>query len=175
MFPLIILAVLVTVWLLWLPYLAKTTKHGAPFVPTEPDIVNRIMELAGVGEKDTFFDLGSGDGRLVIAAARRGAQSIGIEIDPIKVFLVRVRLRFLHLQNARIIHANLFEVDLSPATVVISYLLPPAQKKLKSKLEKELQPGTRVVAVAFPIPGWTPTKTDPHGTQYGPLYLYITK
>jgi len=195
----IILVILLIAWFFWLPYVAQTTKFGAPYVPMEKDVVERVLHLAGLddtkrvgmpadlpsivltkegaqakaGDRDIFFDLGSGDGRLVIAAALRGATSFGIEIDKIKVFFSRLKIKFLHLSNARIINGNIFNQNLSSATVVIAYLLPEAQKKLKKKLEKELKPGTKVVAVAFPFPGWKPQTIDPRGTRYGPIYLYI--
>lgn len=163
--------VLLYVFLTRRPYL--TTKVGAPYVPLEPEIVEEVMKLAELKESDIFYDLGSGDGRLVIAAGLRGVKkAYGIEIDSWRNFYSRLWLKLLRLKNAEIIKNNLFEVDLSEATVVSFYLLPETNDKLKAKLEKELRKGTRVIAVAFPVEDWEPIKIDPKGPSYGPIYLY---
>jgi len=158
----------------WIPYKLRTTRQGAPFVPLEPEVVEEVMKLAKVDKDDIFYDLGSGDGRLVIAAALHGAKEVyGIEIDPLRVFYSRFWLKLLRLENAKIIKGNFFEIDLSKATVVSLYLLQETNDKLKSKFEKELKKGTRVVSVAFFIPGWKPAKISPVGPPSGPTYLYI--
>ncbi len=169
----IIAVILLVAWLLWLPYLKKTTKFGAPYVPMEKAVVNRILQMVKVGETDILYDLGSGDGRVVIAAAKAGVkQAIGIEIDPIKVFLSRLHLKLLGLNNARIIKGDFFAQNLKSTTIVISYLLPQALEKLEPKLQKELKPGTKIISVGFPYPHWQPKTIDPRGTRYGPIYLY---
>lgn len=163
--------ILLYVFLIRRPYL--TTKVGAPYVPLEPEIVEEVIKLAELKESDIFYDLGSGDGRLVIAAALRGVKkAYGIEIDPWRNFYSRLWLKLLRLRNAEIIKNNLFEIDLSEATVVSFYLLPETNNKLKPKLEKELRKGTKVIVIAFPINGWEPIKIDPKGPPYGPIYLY---
>lgn len=160
--------------LYWEPYIMKTTKHGAPFVGMDPDVVPRVMTIAEVKKGDKFYELGSGDGRLVITAAMRGANAVGVEIDSIRVWYSRLWIKLLRLSShAKILHQNIFDVDLSDADVVCLYLLPETNEKILSKLKKELRPGTRVVSVAFTFPGWKPEKVDPRGTIYGPIYLYI--
>lgn len=157
---------------LYVPYAMRTTKHGAPFVPMEASVVGRVMTLTEVGSNDVFYELGSGDGRLVIAAALRGAKSFGIEVDFLRVLYSRVWIFLLRLKNAAIIHGDIFKVDLSQGTVICSYLLPETNEKLEPKLERELAKGTRVVSVGFEFPNWKPVRVDPRGTIYGPIYLY---
>jgi SAM-dependent methyltransferase len=134
----------------------------APYVPSPQKIVERMLELAEVKRTDTVYDLGSGDGRIIITAAERfGARAVGVEIDPELVQKSEARLRELSLENrARVIQGNLLEVDLSPASVVTLYLLTSANKMLRPNLEQSLKPGSRVVSHDFQIDGWTPLKTE---------------
>jgi len=151
----------------------QTTHFGAPFVPLEPHVVNRIMELAKIKPSDIFFDLGSGDGRLVIAAASLGARAYGIEIDPFRVLYSRFCIFLFGLSGrAKIIQKNIFDVDLSSADVVTIYLLQETNDKLFRKLIRELKPQTRIVSAAFNFPKWQPITIDPNGPIYGPLHLY---
>ena len=159
--------------LFWLYYRGKTEKFGAPFVPLEPEIVEHVMMHAHIKPGDIFYDLGSGDGRIVTAAALRGAYAYGIEIDKLRVLYSKLWLFFLRLNNqAKIIHQDLFTVDLSNADIVCLFLLQNTNEKLQGKLEKELKKGTRVISVAFTFPGWKPVLIDPHGPKYGPIYVY---
>ncbi len=174
MWELLGIALLGLAALFWIPYIMKTEKDGAPFVPLEPEVVEEVMKLAKINEGDIYYDLGSGDGRLVVAAALRGVkEAYGIEIDPLRVLYSRFWLKFLRLKNARIIKENIFKVDLSDASVVSLYLLQSTNNKLMEKLKRELGKGTRVVSVAFSLPGWEPLKVSPKGPIYGPVYLYI--
>lgn len=153
-----------------------TTIFGAPFVPLEPEVVNRIMELANVKPGDILYDLGSGDGRLVIAAATQGAKATGIEIDLFRVLYSRFCILLFGLnKNAKILHQDIFKTDLSNATVVTIYLLQETNDLLFEKLRKELKPGTRIVSAAFNFPKWKADSIDPRGPIYGPLYLYEIK
>lgn len=172
MFETIVLAGIIIAYIAWALW---TRKYGAPFVPTEPEVVERTMELAQVKEGDIFYDLGSGDGRLVLAAALRGAQAYGIEIDPLRVWYSRLWIRMLRLGGkAKILKQDMFTVDYSNATVVNLFLLHKTNKALQQKLLKELRPGTRVVAYGFGFGDQTPIKIDDNpGSVFGPLYLYI--
>lgn len=139
----------------------------------EADVAVRVIELAQVGEKDVFYDLGCGDGRLVIAAAMQGARGVGVEIDKLRVLYSRFWLWLFRLNHkAKIIEGDIFKTNISEATVVCTYLLPKTHQDLKSKLKKELKKGTKIVAVGFEYKGWQPIKVDPRGTIYGPIMLY---
>lgn len=154
----------------------RTTVFGAPWVPLEPHVVAKILDLADVKEGDIFYDLGSGDGRLVIAAASRGARAYGVEVDFFRVWYSRLCILLFGLsRRATIINQNFFKVDLSTADVITAYLLQETNDELFPKLEKEVKDNARVVGVAFNFPAWTPVKIDPSGPIYGPLYLYHIK
>lgn len=155
-----------------------SSERFTPFVPTPHRVVEKMLELAGVGPDDTVYDLGSGDGRIVIAAAQQfGARAVGVEINGELCELSSEEITKLGLQrSARIIQGDMFEVDLGPATVVTLYQLTSINKRLRPLLEKKLQRGARVVASDFEIPGWKPKKvvdvTSDAGTVYT-LYLYV--
>lgn len=158
----------------WSTYIRRTTKKGAPFVPLEAEVVEEVMRLAEIKNDDICYDLGSGDGRLVIASALNGAKkAVGVEIDPLRVFYSRLWLFFLRLKNAQIIKEDIFKVDLSEATVVTLYLLQETNELLKEKFEREFKKGTRIVTIAFTLPWMEPVKVSPIGPIYGPTYLYI--
>lgn len=155
----------------WVSY---TTLYGAPYVPLEPDVVERILNLAAIKKGDCFYDLGSGDGRVVIAAAMKGAKAIGVETDFLRVWYSRLWIRMLGLQReAKVIQGDIFNQDLSDADIVHAYLLQETNDKLEKKLEMELKKGTLVISSAFIFKGLKLLKTDPRGTPYGPLYLYM--
>ncbi len=169
----LLLVVIALGYLFYWHWTMYTDIYGAPYVPMEADCVERILEMAEVGENDVFYDLGSGDGRLVIGAAMRGAKAIGIETDWFRVLYSRFWIALLRLgRKAKIVHGDIFKKDLSDATVVCTYLLQRTNNKLQEKLEKELKKGTKVVSAAFIYKGWKLLKKDLRGTQYGPLYVY---
>lgn len=150
-----------------------TWEDGAPFEGMDADVIERALKLAEVGEKDIFFDLGSGDGRVVIAAAMRGAKAYGVELDRLRVLNSRIWVKLFRLdKRVEIIRKSFYKVNLSKATVVCSFTLPETNEKLKKKLKKELKKGTKVISVGFEFKDWKPTKIDPRGPAYGPLYLY---
>ena len=124
---------------------------GGPWVPSSMQVVNRMMEMAEVGPDDVVYDLGCGDGRIVIAAAMRyHARAVGIEIDPLRYIWCQFLITVLFLRKrVEIRYGNFFNHDLSDATVVTCYLLPKTNLKLEDKLMEELQPGTRVVSNSF--------------------------
>lgn len=139
--------------------LAQATRTpDVVFVPTPQEVVDAMMAVAKVGPKDVLYDLGCGDGRLVITAAQKhGARAIGIDIDP-----ERIREANANARNAKVtdrvkfIQADLFETDFREATVVTLYLLPSLNLKLRPKLWRELKPGTRVVSHDFDMGDWVP-------------------
>lgn len=143
------------------------------FVPTRESVADQMLQLAGVTSKDVVYDLGSGDGRVVILAAQKyGARGVGIELDAKLVKISREVAREGEVDNrVTFMQGDLFEADISPATVVTIYLSPRVNARLEPKLRKELRPGTRVVSHQFPIGEWQPDKTivAEDGTQ---LYLW---
>lgn len=174
MFEILGILFLILIFVLWLPYIMHSTKAGAPYVPLEPAVVSRVIKLAAIKPGETFCELGSGDGRIVIAAALQKAIAYGVEIVFFRVWYSRIWIHLLRLQkHASIIHQDIFEVDLSSANIVCLYLLQETNLKLQQKLDKELEKGTRVLSIAFHFPGWKPVAIDPRGPIYGPIYLYI--
>jgi precorrin-6B methylase 2 len=127
------------------------------YVPTPDSVVKAMMEMAGVKEGDVVYDLGCGDGRIVVAAAKRGARkAVGVDIDPERVREAKENVRSAGVQDrAKIVQGDLFEMDLSDATVVALYLLPDLNLRLRPTLLK-LKPGTRIVSHAFDMGDWAP-------------------
>jgi cyclopropane fatty-acyl-phospholipid synthase-like methyltransferase len=138
----------------------KLQPLDAPYVPTPAPIVTEMLRGANVGPNDVVYDLGSGDGRIVIAAAREfGARGVGVELDPKLVQDSRDAARNAGVgDRVTFLWQDIFEVDLSPATVVTIYLFPEVNARLLPKLRRELRPGTRIVAHQFPIGDWKPDR-----------------
>jgi ubiquinone/menaquinone biosynthesis C-methylase UbiE len=142
------------------------------FVPTPSDVVTKMMEMAKVTRSDTVYDLGCGDGRIVITAAQKyGARGVGIDIDPERVKEATENVRKAGVADrVKIVRGDLFEANISEATVVTLYLLTDLNLKLRPKLLKDLNPGTRVVSHAFSMGDWKPERTeDVSGTT---VYLW---
>ena len=143
-----------------------TLARDVPFVPTPEKVVERMLELAKVGPKDVVYDLGSGDGRIVIAAAKKGARGVGIDIDPERIREARDNARRAGVTNrVEFLEGDLFDADIRGATVVTIYLLSGINMKLRPKLLAELKPGTRVVSHAFDMGDWKPEATAKVGTS----------
>jgi SAM-dependent methyltransferase len=130
------------------------------YVPTPPEVVKAMLETAGVTAKDLVYDLGCGDGRIVIEAAKTyGARGVGIDIDPERIKEATANAAKAGVgDRVKFTQADLFETDLSPATVVTLYLLESLNLKLQPKLVSELKAGTRIVSHAFSMGPWTPDK-----------------
>ena len=144
-----------------------------PYVPTPEAVVDEMLEIAKVSVKDVVYDLGSGDGRIVIAAAKRfGARGVGIEINP---DLVREATEdagqagVAHL--VRFVEGDFFMADLREATVVTLYLLPEVNRQLLPKLLAELRPGTRIVSYKYDLGDWAPEKTV--RVSRGTVYYWV--
>lgn len=140
---------------------AESRTPDVPFVPTTDAVVAKMLELGEVDAKDVVYDLGSGDGRIVITAAKKyGAKGLGVDIDP-----ERIKEAKQNAQEAKVTdkvqfkQGDLFEMDLSPATVVTLYLLPDVNLKLRPKLLSELKPGTKVVSHNYHMGDWKPEQT----------------
>lgn len=150
----------------------------APFVPTPLDVAERMLKEAQVDRHDRVYDLGSGDGRIVIMAAQKfHAQAVGVEIDEELFKQSSARIAELGLEkHAEILHANMYEVNLRPATVVTLYLLTSVNERLRPLLEKQLRSGARVVSHDFQVRGWKPEKVVDIVSENGishTIYLYV--
>ena len=141
---------------------AVWTAGEVPFVPTPLEVVDRMLELARVTSEDLVYDLGSGDGRVVIRAAKTyGARGVGVEIEPDLVHKARehaFREKVAHLVEFRVQDA--LTVDVSPATVITLYMLPEFNAKLRPIFDTQLKPGSRVVSHDYEIEGWVPDKVE---------------
>ncbi|HZO42619.1 MAG TPA: class I SAM-dependent methyltransferase [Methylomirabilota bacterium] len=148
-----------------------------PYVQTPAEVVTEMLRLAGVNGNDLVYDLGSGDGRLVIAAARDfGARGVGIEIDPHLVAQSAESARRAGVADrVKFRAADLFEADLSDATVVTLYLSPELNLRLRPKLLRELRPGSRIVSHDFPMGDWTPQHTIsvPTRDRVSKVFLWV--
>jgi len=134
----------------------------APYVATPVEVARQMLVLAEVKPGEIVYDLGSGDGRLVIMAAQEfGANAVGVELREDLVKQALEKVSELHLEGRiKIFQENFFEVDVSPADVVTLYLTTSANTKVKPKLESELKPGARVVSHDYEIMGWKPLKIE---------------
>ena len=156
----------------------KDTEKLAPYYPTPETVVQKMLELGGLKPGEKMFDLGSGDGRVVIMAAGKfGAQAAGVEFDNDLHKQSSEKIKNLGLQNkARIIHGDIMVQDYSSADLITVYLLPTSNDKVRPMLEKQLKKGARIVSHDFEFSGWTPVKTehiddDGEGRSHT-LYLY---
>jgi len=157
-----------------LPFVTTTdtVDSDVPYVPTPPDVVRRMLEMADVSPEDVVYDLGSGDGRFPITAAKRfGARGIGVEIDPKLVRRARANAREAGVADrVEFREGDMFEADLSDATVVTLYLFPEINIKLRPKLFAELEPGDRVVSHDFDMDEWEPDRVVEMGSDT--IYLW---
>ena len=137
---------------------AKEVRINAPYVPTAPEVVDAMLRMARISPSDVVYDLGSGDGRIVIAAAKQyGARAVGIELDPEKVLESRRLAQEAGVAGrVRFETGDIFEADIREATVVTLYLLPGVLAELRDKLVRDLAPGTRIVSHSFRMGSWEP-------------------
>jgi len=168
-----IIAIVVILLLLAVSFWIVTGLLGAPWVPTSGETVNEMLSMAGVNSGEVVYDLGSGDGRIIIAAAKRfHARSVGVELNPLWVLWTRLKVAVLGLRGkTKVIWGNFFNVDLSKADVVTLYLIQNSNDKLEPKLKEQLKPGSRVVSHVFTFYDWHPVKANPNSQ----IYLYIVK
>jgi len=131
-----------------------------PYIPTPPEVIDAMLKLATVREGDILYDLGSGDGRIIIRAAEKlKASTVGIEFDEALCNVTRLAIREHHLEGrVRVIQGDIFEQDLSEASVVTAYLLPKSLGKIAPLLQTQLKKGARVLSINDEIPGWKFTK-----------------
>jgi SAM-dependent methyltransferase len=143
---------------------AEQPELVVPYVPTAPEVVDKMLQMAKVGKQDLVYDLGCGDGRIVIAAAKKyGARGVGVDLDPKRIEEAESNLKEAGPEVAtrvRFITGDLFQVDISKATVVTLYLLPEINLMVRPKLWKELAVGTRIVSHDYHMgDDWPPEQT----------------
>ncbi len=153
-----------------LVFMVWSQVFGAPWIPTSHKTIQKMLQLARLKPGETLYDLGSGDGRIVIDAAKDfGALAVGIEIDPVRYYWAKLSILRLKLQgDAKVILGNFFKNNLSQADVVTLYLLQETNVKLMKKLSEELKPGTRIVTKTFTLPGWQTIRQD----EQAKIYVY---
>jgi precorrin-6B methylase 2 len=177
---LVVVAVAAAVALAWRSPASENTQQTArpldiqpevPYVPTREDVLAEMMKMAAVTKDDVVYDLGCGDGRIVITAAKDfGARGVGIDIDPRRIQESEENARKAGVSDrVDFIQGDLFEANISKASVVALYLLPSVNLRLRPKLLKELKPGTRVVSHNYDMGDWPPVKQ----TQIGDHMVYL--
>jgi precorrin-6B methylase 2 len=160
---------------------AQRLQLDVPYVPTTEAAVKAMLKLAGVTKSDVVYDLGCGDGRIVVAAAKvYGAHAVGIDIDPRRIAEARENAAKNGVADlVRIEEKDLFQADIHDATVVTLFLLSSVNLKLKPKLLEDLKPGTRIVSNTFTMGDWKPDKEldvgdDPEASYFSrKLYLWV--
>ena len=153
------------IWIFW------SSIIGAGFQPTSKKLVKQMLDMAEVGPEDIVYDLGSGDGRIVINAVKKyNAKAVGLEADPSRVFWSRLVITLSGIgKRAKIVWGNFFNQNINEATVVTLFLSDTANQKLKSKFLEELKPGTRIVSYVWKFRGWEPVEAD----ETEEIYLYV--
>lgn len=148
--------------------------RAAPYVPTRQADVERLLRLANITSTDVVYDLGAGDGRFVMTAAKRyGVRALGFEISVLPYLVAQLRIRLAGLGRlASMRYQDFYHQSLSEATVVVCFLTPGAMARLGPKFRRELRPGTRVLSYAFAIAGWTPDLKDKPNPQTMAVYVY---
>jgi cyclopropane fatty-acyl-phospholipid synthase-like methyltransferase len=149
----------------------------APFVQTHLDVARKMIDMSQIKSNEVLYDLGCGDGRLLILAVQNGvAKATGIEYREDVIERARAEVKRLNLEDRiTLIQADFFDVPISEADVVTLYLSPGANERLRPKLEAELKPGARVISHDFEIPGWKPSTIQVHdfgGGWNATIYAY---
>jgi SAM-dependent methyltransferase len=147
---------------------AGVPRLDVPYVPTPINVVNKMLDMGNVGPNDVLYDLGCGDGRIVVTAAKeRGARGVGIDIDPRRIAEANDNARKAHVQDrVQFRQGDLFKADFAPATVLTLYLLPRINQQLRPQLWRQLKVGTRIVSHSFDMGDeWPPERTERYGNS----------
>lgn len=156
---LVILSIVLFLLLIFSLYFTIAGLIGAPFIPTRKKYVEQMLDDVGLRSGERFVDLGAGDGRLVLSAARRGAYAIGYEMNPFLVAIAQFRIwKNRRAQHARVYWKSLWGADLRNVDVVSIYGITNIMPRLEKKFLQELRGGARVVSFTFPLPTWQPTQ-----------------
>jgi len=167
------LIILILLVLFFLP-IVRNSIIAAPPLGTKSKDVRRLIEVANVQAGEVVFDLGAGDGRLIIAAAREHpqAQIVGYELSPLHYVWCRLRLAIGGCRQAKVRFKDFYQVDFGQADVVLCFLTPGALAKLRTKFEQEMRPGARFVSYIFPFEDLVPTEENRPTLQDLPIYVY---
>lgn len=161
----LILILFFIIYYLW--YVTFSPQSGPVYFPSSDEVCKKMVDIAKLKKGDVVFDLGSGDGRILIAAAKKGAKAIGYEIDPILVLQSRKRIRQLGLSNkVEVKLKNMWQADFNQADFILVYMLPKYLIKLRKLLKEKLNHPVTVISNDYPIPGKKYTK------KIGNIYLY---
>lgn len=151
----------IVIILLVIYFLGRPIVHGAIYFPTTPRGTEIMLRLGSVGSGTKLVDLGSGDGRIVIEAAKRGATAVGYEINPVLVRRSRRAIERAGVAHRATVHWKSFwDADLSQFDIIIVYGIPYILRDLQKKFARELKPGTKILSNAFPFPRWKPTMQE---------------
>jgi predicted RNA methylase len=147
----------------------------APFVTSPQPIVERMLEVAAVKPGDMVYDLGCGDGRILVTAVQKfHAKAVGVELNEKHAATATENIKRLNLQNhAQVIQGNLMDVNIANADVVTLYLMTLSNDKLRPKLERELKPGARVVSLNYQVRGWKPVRVEEAEAYHRPYKIYL--
>jgi len=154
----------------------KLWNWGAPWVPLDKKNIRRLLKAANLNENTVLLDLGSGDGKILIQAAREFniKKALGIEISWLLHFWAKLKIKILGLEKKIFLkQGNFFNESFGEADTIVCFLYPEVLNNLKSKFSKELRPGTLILSVAFSIPGWQPIKVDRPPSKFFPMSIYI--
>lgn len=147
---------------------------AAPWVPVWKTDVERMLDLAGVKPNEQVYDLGAGDGRIIIQAGRRGAYATGFEVALLPYLAAHIRILLAGQRDrVRLRYVNFFKTDFSKADVICAFLTPKAMAHLKPKILAEAKPGCRIISYAFAIPDWKPDVIDKPNEKIAAIYRYI--
>lgn len=163
----ILFCLLYTVAAVYLGYTVYAMISAAPFVPTKREVVREMLALSGLKAGERMADFGSGDGRIVFAAARLGAQGLGIEINPILFWKSRFRAWRAGVRGVEFRRQSFWDVSLRDTDVLTLFCINHKMYKLKKKVLREMRPGSRVVSHGFSFPDW------PYAKKHGKVYLYV--
>jgi SAM-dependent methyltransferase len=168
--PIFVLVLILAFLVLIIYFVFASFYYGAGYQPTPRGIATRMLDLAEIGQSDVVYDLGAGTGALVFRAAReRGARAVGVEVEPLRILILRLRRRWGAAGGRiRIVWGDFFRLDFREATVVLVFLWPDAMRRLAPRLREELPTGARVVSYWHPVPGWEPVVAD----EQQRVYLY---
>jgi len=148
-------------------YFLFATISAAPYVSSSKARIKKMIEIIGKPLESTILELGSGDGKVVIALAKQGFNVVGIEINPVLCWFSKFRIRRLGLKNAKIINKNFWNYDLKEVDIMTMYFIPHKMKKLAKKIKREMKPGSLIISNAFKIVDW-PIQRESEG-----VYVYI--